>query len=705
MRRGGLVAGWLAGLVLIVALTATGCSRPVATSPAQRAGGGTEDHVGSAREALLKSSDLPTCRGVVQQLNQHMSLLAQDTRRDLTEEQRQVLTQRFGLTADEVADLAASNLTTLDAHYLEACFLFRDIARTLQVPGGRPEDAIAAAFAWVMRHVRVPDSKEVPVWGELVARRGENPNLIRMHLEKNPLPPQFVLRRGWGTHLERSLVFCAIVQQLGLPSCLVTLPGPSADQPRLWACGVLTHGGKEIELFDPRLGLPLPGPKGQGTGTLSALKSQPDLLTQLSSKPHEYDVTGEQVRSAELHLVPPASALAPRLAVVEQLLGDSLQVRLSVDAADLVKKFEEAVAQGDAPRPPVRSVGMALRALRNFLRPEEGGVSELHPQGRFFLELPAWQYWPAVFKMGGEPEGRLQQDFARPFLDFRLAGPMPQTGDVRGRFLYLGKPAGLDEKLMPFEMSLEGLVEAPGGRTGPDQPSQAPRSVAERAGVQERNTQGQSEALDRARMPRDLVFRGRLDEAAKLLVKMRDQLRGQRERLAANEKLVKEVAAWRERIVKAAGEREGARAGGRPLDQAERLFVATWFEGKKHWGPFLEAVAAQPLLEEVTFQLALCQHERAEQLQSRQERGKATASASVEKVRAAWQDAAHWWDTFLAEHANSLRTATALRCRARAHAALGENDAAIKLLERAQPDLAPLERLGRTVEARRLKSL
>lgn len=706
MRRGGLTWQGLAGSVLALALAA-GCSRPMATSPVQRAGSAAEDHVGSARDALLKSADLSTCRSVVQQLNQHMSQHANETRAELTEEQRNVLTQRFGLTADELGEVSARNLTALDAHYLEACLLFRDIARSLEVPGGRSEDHAAAAFAWVVRQVRLPERNAVPAWAELVARQGTDPNRLRLELEKGPLPPQFVLRRGWGTPLERSLVFFAVVQQLGLPSCLVALPGPSAEQPRMWACGILTAGGKEIELYDPRLGIPLPGPKGQGIAALAAVRTQPDLLKQLSVKPHEYDVTAEQARSAELYLAPPVAALAPRMAVAERLLGASLHIRLAVDPAALVKAFEEAAARIDAPCPPVRVAGGATRALRNFLPPEEGGTSTLHPQlqqQRPFLELPAWQVWPAVFKMGGDLERRLQPHFARPFLDFRLAGQMPRLDHLRGRFIYLGKPAGLDEKRMPFEVSLEELGDAPGGRTSPDEQGQAPRSIAEVEGVKDRNTQGRQEALDRARMPRDLVFRGRLDEAVKLLVMMRDQLRGQRDWLATNPSLGKEVGAWRERMVKAAGELEDAKAGRRSLDQARRQFEFTWVEGAKHWYGFLEAVAAQPLLEEATYQLALCQHERAERFQARLDRGKATAGASAEKVRAAWQDAAHWWDSFLAEHATSALSASAVRCRARVHAALGERDAAVRLLERPLPDLAPLESLGRAVEARRLKS-
>src|SRR5262249_14339331 len=149
----------------------------------------------------------------------------------------------------------------------------------------------AAAFAWAVRQVRL--------------REYEGPTL----------PPQPVLRRGWGTAMERSLVFFAALRQLGLDGCFLALPRPSQDRPRYGACGVLIPGKEkpEIHLFDPRLGLPLPGPKGQGTATLADVRTQPDVLKQLSADKQDYDVSPEQARAAEVHVVAPLSALAPRL--------------------------------------------------------------------------------------------------------------------------------------------------------------------------------------------------------------------------------------------------------------------------------------------------------------------------------------------------------------------------------------------------------
>src|SRR5438132_607129 len=83
---------------------------------------------------------------------------------------------------------------------LEACFLLRDAARSLEVglAGGKaarqtPLDRAEAGFAWVVREVRLPPPGRQPISAE-------------------PAPPAPVLRRGQGSPLERALVFLALLE-------------------------------------------------------------------------------------------------------------------------------------------------------------------------------------------------------------------------------------------------------------------------------------------------------------------------------------------------------------------------------------------------------------------------------------------------------------------------------------------------------------
>src|SRR5262249_45957124 len=176
---------------------------------------------------------------------------------------------------------------------------------------------------------------------------------------------------------------------------------------------------------------------------------------------------------------------------------------------------------------------------------------------------------------------------------------------------------------MPLEQSAESSSDPGVSGFGTERRDLSRGSVAD---VEFRKTidlQARSEGLDRARMPRDLLLRGRFEDATVLLVAMRDQLRGQRDRLNKNPDLPRQVLQWREQMIEAQANLLRAERGEVPAEPARRRRLQLWMEGEKYWSVVLEGAAAQPLLEEVTYQLALCRHERAERLQARLDRGPA----------------------------------------------------------------------------------
>ncbi len=670
--RSGLVRDTLCVSVLFALTLAAGCSRTPPVSPTARTQTRTEDFLAAAREDLLKSGDLPVCQSAVRQLNQHLGQQLREKRPELTDAQRKVLEERFRLTTEELGEVASGSLTLLDAHHLEGCLLFRDAARSLAVEGRPAGEQAAAAFQWSMRQVRLR-AREAPA-----------------------VPPQVALRRGWGSALERSLVFLAVLQQLGIDGCLVALPGPSEEQPRHWLCGALLNTGSspEIQLFDPRMGLPLPGPKGQGIATLAQLRAEPDLLKQLSAEKAEYDVTAEQARNIELRVVVPLSALAPRLKVAEELLGTGLPVRLAVEPVALLKKFEDA-ATGEGPKAPLRAAREVIGVLRDFVPPADGGTGKTFHSA---VHIPL-EYFPKL-GLGEELERPYLILFQRPFRDFALEPRMPRDDLLRSHFIYLGKPS-TDKTRMPFERAEDGAAEAKGKR------DERRGNEAERVGRNPAGVQAQTEVLDRARMPRDLILRGKYDEAAGFLVAMCEQLLAQRERLNRSTELPKRLQEWHPKMITA--QAVFLRAQGSPGEpEARRQRDQLWAEGDKYLLVVLEGMAAPPLLEEVTFQLALCKHEQADRLQARLNRdqvtGKTVPAAQANEVRDAWRDAAHWWDTFINENAARPTAAAATRWRAGVHEVLGDKAAAANLLEQDAPNLTAPERAGRAYEARRLKS-
>src|SRR5262249_21754264 len=222
-----MIGLWVGGAVvaLLVLLGLTLGLKPPAEVKDDKgqpdAGGPGAPPWASARLALAKQPDLATCRAAMQQFGAQLAAPGAPRVPELTAGQAAGLQKLFGLDDAELAEVRSASFTGLDAYHLEACLLLRDAARSLELPGvgQTPLDRAAAAFDWVVRRVR----REGAGGGE-------------------PLPPAYVLRRGWGSPLERALVFLALLEQFGqedeartgLQGCLLFLPEKGKEGRRLW---------------------------------------------------------------------------------------------------------------------------------------------------------------------------------------------------------------------------------------------------------------------------------------------------------------------------------------------------------------------------------------------------------------------------------------------------------------------------------------
>ena len=159
----------------------------------------------------------------------------------------------------------------------------------------------------------------------------------------------------------------------------------------------------------------------------------------------------------------------------------------------------------------------------------------------------------------------------------------------------------------------------------------------------------------------------------------------------------------------AGGARQGRQGGGRGLEDSGSVRI------------LLEGASSSPGLAEVTYQLGLCKHEKAEQAQARlgllgRERGGKVPALEIEDVNTAWMDALGWWKKYGDDHPQETtnrhwtkpgRAAAVRRMRARPGDARrpgaqdgprpGDADyqAAVATLEGPkEPPLFPLEKLA-----------
>jgi hypothetical protein len=409
-----------------------------------------KDKKGSARELarelyVNKATESAHFRDANEQLNNHLASNPDDLAKQYpgTKDRAQLqailgagadklddraLYQKFlesvvGLDKGEIDEVESPTFKLLDAHYLEGCYLLREVSRRMPLAQLTKLQQAEFCFDWVMRQVLLQEGRE-----EL-------------------LPPQFVLRRGQGSAAERAFVFVSLLRQLDLDGCVIALPvknGPA----RPWLVGVLipNQDKQDVYLFDPRLGLPVP--KGQGIATLADLKD-PKLLQgfKVDGNAGPYDVLPEEIAKAQILLVCPLSGLSARMRYVEEdlLLGFD-RINLAVPAADLFEKVQKLNAAPvriwNSPAPKAGAYTQTpTSALRLFLPPEEGGIDQQKPLRylKFAHELTPWPALALGYAEeklsyadlpGREAQDKLQDLANRLWVNYILE---PQQQLLRGR--------------------------------------------------------------------------------------------------------------------------------------------------------------------------------------------------------------------------------------------------------------------------------
>jgi hypothetical protein len=451
----------------------------------------------------------------------------------------------------------------------------------------------------------------------------------------------------------------ALLRQLGSESCLVYFSRPGKEAEVYDVCAVPTADGSDLYLYDPHLGLPLPGPNGQGVATLSSIRKQASLL-----EPFQVDERFQLgIAPTKIQLLCDLSALSARIRSLQnELLAPEVKIKLALDPQAVQAEFvKAAVAQGASPQI-VEFSRDAPGILRQFLPPEEGGADQL----RIPLRALAG-YLP-------------DQEAADPSLSC-----------TRAQFFYLS--------LVPwplFPQSLRKLhYRSELGRR--------PRSYF---------IELSATYLTMPRGPRDYLLRGRFTEAAAWLVDMREkQVREQRAELQKHPELVSLVEEWCKEADRAYlafleledREKRGGTLPGQ-VEQAKAQLEQVQKKGQKLWAPLLEGVSADARGADLTYQLALCMHEQAVQRANLVHRAREKPDAAdTQAARDAWTTALSWWNTYSSDYPRAAGAASARLLRAYACRALGDNKTAITLLEDSSGWLSDLERVARQYEARQLK--
>lgn len=267
----------------------------------------------SARRAL--ESGVPP--SLVSQLNQWIVLQAplSDWRRDPLLDTLPARLQKL----PQLQDLETMGFSPPDGLELRQAVWVRDLSNWV---AGETQDDLERArrlFDWVVRNIQLDPDAET-----------ETPRLAWQ-----------TLLLGHGTAIDRAWLFILMGRQQGLDIVMLApspADGESTAEP--WLPALLLDG--ELYLFEPTLGLPIPGPKGEGIATLSQIAADDGLLRRLDlDNDHPYAKTSAEVQAMTALIEASPTYLAQRMALLESQLAGEQKVILSLDATALAGRLRE----------------------------------------------------------------------------------------------------------------------------------------------------------------------------------------------------------------------------------------------------------------------------------------------------------------------------------------------------------------------------
>ncbi|MEM8910220.1 MAG: hypothetical protein AAGC97_00525 [Planctomycetota bacterium] len=147
------------------------------------------------------------------------------------------------------------------------------------------------------------------------------------------------LWRGVGDSLQRSNVFCELCLQADIPAAILATQNDDGQR-QPWCVGVLI--GEQIFLFEPALGLPVPGPNQRGIATLQQARKDPAVMRRLNVAGYfDYPMSRSDIQQSVALLTIQPERLAPRMKRLEDGLTGDRRMVLFADAAKLASDFDD----------------------------------------------------------------------------------------------------------------------------------------------------------------------------------------------------------------------------------------------------------------------------------------------------------------------------------------------------------------------------
>lgn len=221
--------------------------------------------------------------------------------------------------------LAAKSFDTHESRIIQEAVWLRDISRWAH---GEAFDDVARAtalFDWTIRNIQLENDADAV-----------------------PHRPWHTLLYGRGTAAQRAWVFAALCRQQGLNVVMLGIPltkpaEGAADAAKTagdmyWLAALFADS--KLYLFDPRLGLLIPGPEGKGVATLEQVSTNDALLRKMDVEGLPYPLTSELAKAAAVFIVADPFELSRRAGQLEASLTGEDHLILSVKISELASQLK-----------------------------------------------------------------------------------------------------------------------------------------------------------------------------------------------------------------------------------------------------------------------------------------------------------------------------------------------------------------------------
>lgn len=191
-------------------------------------------------------------------------------------------------------------------------------------------------FDWTIRNIQMEELLDYPKQTEVGPAVGTESDAAMADwpppMRGLPGPgynqhPWNVLLYGRGDAYQRARIFMLLARQLRIDTVMLSIDRKTG-RAQEWLPAVLLD--KQLFLFDPELGLVLPGPDGQGIATLADVLANPQLIESLDiGDKYRYRVRREDLDKVVALIDVAPQFLYQRMRLVEQTLDAADQMVLS----------------------------------------------------------------------------------------------------------------------------------------------------------------------------------------------------------------------------------------------------------------------------------------------------------------------------------------------------------------------------------------